>query len=221
LQPGTGFSPWASAHQGVSPYVARARASKLAPYAGFWPRFAGQLIDCIVLMLITVPIQFVLGLGALWITASMTTCIDTYCAETGLIKFAAVVLIIIEVAIVWRVIVRPQVMDAQTYGMRVVGLEVRDASTNMPIGTGKALIRSVVAPLFLAVVFGFPFVGMLIGVIWDEATGAGIFDHSWVTTGTLSFAMWVGYLPWLWNVVDRRRQTLADKLSGTVVVLSR
>jgi hypothetical protein len=71
------------------------------------------------------------------------------------------------------------------------------------------------------VVFGFPFVGMLIGVIWDEATGAGIFDHSWVTTGTLSFAMWVGYLPWLWNVVDRRRQTLADKLSGTVVVLSR
>jgi uncharacterized RDD family membrane protein YckC len=173
----------------------------------------------------------VLGLTARALTDATATCTDRpmgngYVYRTcersfGLLVATVIVAGIVNLVVWWRLIVRRQVMEGQTIGMNVMDLEVLTARDLTMIGTGQAFLRTILGGImsfFLAIPAG---VAAFLAVGGADSTGRGVEDVGWVAGGVVIFLFAFAFLPWLWNLVDRRRQTLYDKVAGTVVVRTR
>jgi uncharacterized RDD family membrane protein YckC len=76
----------------------------------------------------------------------------------------------------------------QTVGMMAVGVRVVRDGTEDVLGYGRALARSLVEQVFRALVFA----SLILGIVW--------------------------LLDMLWPLWDKKRQTLHDKVVGTVVL---
>ncbi len=200
-------------------------------YAGFWRRWTGAFLDQLVVSMIVLPIQLVLGFGARTMANAAATCTDrpvgngyvyrTCETSSGIVVLAAVVTILVNLVVWWRFIITRQVREGQTIGMGAMDIEVRDARTNMMISTGQAFSRSILGGI-LALVLMVPAGLLVLFTVVDLDHRAEVYDAlSFPTVSLFVFLLMLSYAPWAWNLVDRRRQTLYDKLTGTVVVRTR
>jgi uncharacterized RDD family membrane protein YckC len=104
------------------------------PRAGFWRRFAGVLIDGIILGIVEVVLRSILGAGA----------------GTGLY-------VVISIAY-FTILIGGR--RGQTVGQMALGIRVIDFNTGGPIGYGRAFIRWLVA-IVSAIVFFLGYLWML------------------------------------------------------------
>ncbi len=207
------------------------RRGKPTVYAGFWQRLGGALLDQAFLMAVTLPVQFGIGLAFGFLAESATTCVTkgrgAYAYKVcdrpiGFVVLGGVVASIIGWYLWWRLIVRRQAVDAQTIGMQSVNVEVRRARDLMFISTAQAFLRSLLGGLMSF----FLLVPAALVVLLAAELPEHPWEHldlvrwqlSWPMLGLVFFLLTLPALPWLWSLVDRRRQTLYDKLTGTVVV---
>ena len=217
---------------GAVPYAApRMHPQRPNEYAGFWRRWTGAFLDQMVITLIMLPIQLVLGFGSRAMANAAATCTSrpmgngyvyrTCETSSGIVLLAAAVSFLINVVVWWRFIVTRQVREGQTIGMAAMDVEVRDASSNMMISTGQAFLRSILGGI-LAIVFMVPAGLVFLMTVVDADSRAEIYDALSLPVLTLLvFLTLLTWLPWAWNLGDRRRQTLYDKMTGTVVVRTR
>lgn len=158
------------------------------PYAGFWQRVAGYLLDGLLYGLIGaifyVP-AIIIGLNAVdgcdWVETRDNEW-DLRCppgeANGGLIALA-ILLAVIGSIVVAVLYLRALGRTGQTWGRQIVGIKVvRKDQPDQPLGIGKAFLRTLVA-------------------------------------GLVSGNCILGYLWMLW---DKDKQTWHDKIINTVVV---
>jgi uncharacterized RDD family membrane protein YckC len=183
-------------------------------YGRFWERFAGFLLDGIVVGLAqsvaSLPILAVAYLGGRSLTvcevteatvyATLQTCAPNY----GLYALLSVAQLPVWFALVPRRLGR----RGATIGMGAMGLRLVTAGDQRAAGTAQAFWRAVVASgLFVAGTAPLV-VGVLREVSWP----------TWASVAVVCLTPTMALMTYLWNVVDPRYQTLHDKVAGTVVI---
>lgn len=171
------------------------------PYAGFWRRFGGRMLDGLILSVIglacLIPAFVVAATGPTELESCVVdesgdriiedydltpnaTCevptTGTILAAVGVGVLGAVPLVLVSV---WYY--RREGRTGRTWGRSATGTRLVDAATGLPIGGGRAFGRSVLSSVFL-------------------------------------YALGIGHLWVLW---DKRKQTWHDKVMTTVVVRTR
>jgi uncharacterized RDD family membrane protein YckC len=161
--PGYGGQPYGYQPSGYPPI-----GSDRPPYAGFWVRFGGYLLDLILYGLVAAPflvIGFVVG------AQSVSDCSridDEIRCDSG--EFNAAPLIagiaigVIGVIVVAVLYFRALGHTGQTWGRRIVGVKVVRTHTGEPIGVGRAIGRQLFAAFISAQVCYLGYLWML----WDE-----------------------------------------------------
>ena len=159
--PPPGYQPYATTSQSATP-----------PYAGFGARLGGYLLDGLLyglLMAVFVVPAVILGIAAFdgcntFERADGTT--DVICPpgkpEGGMLA-GAITLAVIGLIIVAVLYVRALGRTGQTWGRKIAGVKVVKRETGLPLGTGKAFLRWLVA----GIVSGNCVLGYL-WMLWDK-----------------------------------------------------
>ena len=159
------------------------------PYAGFWLRFAGYLLDGLLYGLLFVP--FAIAAGVLGFQAfddcytvenrfdgtTELRCPDG--APEGGPLAAAIIIGLIGLVVVMFIYLRALAKSGQTWGRKIVGVKVVKATTGLAPGWGAAIGRTLFAYFISANIC---------------------------------------YLGYLWMLWDKQKQTWQDKVAGTIVI---
>jgi uncharacterized RDD family membrane protein YckC len=139
------------------------------PLAGFWSRFGGYLLDGLLYGLLTVP--FFVAFGIL-LAVGLEDCAtnprtdELVCNGNEKVEPIVIgaVVALVGLVVVAVVYLRALATTGQTWGRRIVGIRVVDATTGAPPGWGKAIGRQLFAIFISANVFYLGYLWML----WDK-----------------------------------------------------
>ena len=178
-------------------------------YAGFWPRFAGSFIDWLICFFAPVLISSLpLAIGAGGGSDGPGGGRD---ADGVLAILVATFVIIFWISCVvgyftyfWA--------RGQSLGMKALRLQIVNEKTGGPPGVARALARTGLALLFAASAF------LLAVLLFSDQPAGGYSSAELGGIIAAAFIFMAGVLGRLWMVLNRKSQTLQDKLSGVVVV---
>lgn|GEM_PF-6004159 len=185
----------------------RAHTQDELQFAGVVRRGAGLLIDI-------VAVSLLLGVvSTVWVFGAKVLIPLPRIAPDWQLALAISGIVAIDVAIwVWRIPLRFGRSGA-TFGMKAVGVAAVDPQTRVPVGVAVSFLRIIALVVLSAMSLG----GAALVVSLAVLTG----PHEWWTWwGAAAAALAVGFSPQLWALFDSRRQTLADRITRTVVVLA-
>jgi len=139
------------------------------PLAGFWKRFGGYLLDGLLYGLLLMPfvIAFVILLAVGLDECTTNTRTDELVCngnEDVAPILIGVLVLVVGLVVVAVVYLRALATTGQTWGRRIVGIRVVDATTGAPPGWGKAIGRQLFAIFISANVFYLGYLWML----WDK-----------------------------------------------------
>ena len=161
------------------------------PYAGFWHRVGGEMLDVLILSIVA------------WLIAAIVA--RLIIEPNG--QF-------VDEAIVWLFSLAYTVIGngrGGTFGKQLARLRVVDA-TGAVAGIGRAAVRA-------ALPYGLRLISLV--VLLTQLNERPTPDQPPLTVGTLLVFLGIMLLmtvDYLWMIWDARKQTLHDKLAGTFVV---
>ena len=183
-------------------------------YAGFWRRFAGVFIDGLVLGLINIPVNLVFQLvGMAFVSATRSS---------ALLVVLLLANLCVNLYIWWRFVPGRIGSTGATVGMSAMHIRLVPARGRGGVSSGLAFVRALLASV-LQFVFLIPaFLYGLSRLVGADLESPDSFRTQVVPNAFVAsvfvFLVLLVYLPSLWNLVDRRYQTLYDKLCGVVVI---
>ena len=183
-------------------------------YAGFWRRFAGVFIDGLVLGLINIPVNLVFQLvGMAFVSATRSS---------ALLVVLLLANLCVNLYIWWRFVPGRIGSTGATVGMSAMHIRLVPARGRGGVSSGLAFVRALLASV-LQFVFLIPaFLYGLSRLVGADQESPDSFRTQVVPNAFVAsvfvFLVLLVYLPSLWNLVDRRYQTLYDKLCGVVVI---
>ena len=183
-------------------------------YAGFWRRFAGVFIDGLVLGLINIPVNLVFQLvGMAFVSATRSS---------ALLVVLLLANLCVNLCIWWRFVPGRIGSTGATVGMSAMHIRLVPARGRGGVSSGLAFVRALLASV-LQFVFLIPaFLYGLSRLVGADLESPDSFRTQVVPNAFVAsvfvFLVLLVYLPSLWNLVDRRYQTLYDKLCGVVVI---
>ena len=183
-------------------------------YAGFWRRFAGMFIDGLVLGLINIPVNLVFQLvGMAFVSATRSS---------ALLVVLLLANLCVNLYIWWRFVPGRIGSTGATVGMSAMHIRLVPARGRGGVSSGLAFVRALLASV-LQFVFLIPaFLYGLSRLVGADLEAPDSFRTQVVPNAFVAsvfvFLVLLVYLPSLWNLVDRRYQTLYDKLCGVVVI---
>ncbi len=183
-------------------------------YAGFWRRFAGVFIDGLVLGLINIPVNLVFQLvGMAFVSATRSS---------ALLVVLLLANLCVNLYIWWRFVPGRIGSTGATVGMSAMHIRLVPARGRGGVSSGLAFVRALLASV-LQFVFLIPaFLYGLSRLVGADLEAPDSFRTQVVPNAFVAsvfvFLVLLVYLPSLWNLVDRRYQTLYDKLCGVVVI---
>lgn len=220
----------------MAPAPSWSRDTERFAYARFGSRFGGALIDGLVLGFVNGVINFLGNLGGIALGNSIKDCetVETFrgtfqrCSGSiGAYWFVVGVAGLISLAVWWRLIPSRMSRRGATIGMSACGIRIVTADGHYPVSRGQAFLRVIyqgLVPVLLVV----PVVVLLVAGSsvavsdWDRIDSlADAFDPLWPWLSIAVFGYLLSTMSTLWHFVDRRYQTLYDKLAGTVVLRAR
>lgn len=191
-------------------------------YAGFWRRAWGLLVDVVILALIAIAAWFATRFLAGWIITKRTDCVvelEEYrrfrvCGGSDAQAWALnAVPVLIALFFWYRRIPRRMATDGHTFGMDQLGLRARATSLETDLTIGQAVARSAIHLLLSAILAGGGALGLSVAL--DRELDGELLAGWWPLLAALAA------LPSLWSLLNRRRQTLYDRLGGAVVIRSK
>lgn len=232
---GSSTASWAGLTPGADASGRPASVTHQAAYGGFADRLGGLLLDSVLVSLAQIPVVIVMGILS-WIATEVTSTrrcrldpdssVGLYdqldaCASRG--SWVFLVLTVLYVAALiwvwWRIVPGRMVRRGASVGMEMARLEIDRAGTETGVEAGvgrlQALWRALLAGLLPLVLAAAPLLAVL------SVAGADADASDFLGVGVLALLLLAALayvLPWAWSLWDRRRQTLYDKFSGTVVV---
>ena len=193
-------------------------------YAGFWRRYWGLHVDSVLLGVLIGLAGFLINLAGTTILGATQSCVTQPYAfgnvrscrvSSGMAWFILGLHVVVNLTIWYRVVPR-RLANGGTPGMRQLGLRIQDAGDGTLIGGGAALGRSLLPGLLQ--LGGMVAVAVAFGLLVDGGPREAGFGWWFGASVGLALAC---YGPAMWQLVDRRHQTLYDKLVGSVVVAER
>jgi uncharacterized RDD family membrane protein YckC len=148
------------------------------PLAGWGKRVGAYLLDAVILG-IPLVIVWVIIIAASNSTTGQVICNNSFsCHYTtvfhpGTFWPATIVIYLVPVAYFTLLLGRKR---GQTLGMMAIGIAVRDAATDSPIGFGRALLRYFII-FVLSLAFGIPLLIDFLSPLWDRRQQAW-HDHA-------------------------------------------
>lgn len=201
-------------------------------YGRFWARFGGVFLDGLVINFAMLPALLVVGFLGRELIKVTATCeefvrgqfIYRECSPVAGVFWTVVgVQVLSQFGIWWLLVPRRMANRGATIGMNAAGLRIVTAKGHMRPSVGQAFARAALA-LFVPIVVMAP-IGLIIyfGLDLPERIndGRGVFDDvetPWLWVSLFALAYFAIFIPYLWNLVDRRFQTLYDKIVGTIVI---
>lgn len=182
-------------------------------YAGFWKRLAGLFLDGLLLGVINIPVNLVFQLLSVAIaeaTQSLALLVLLFLANLGVNLF-----------IWWRIIPGRIGNSGATVGMSVMNIRLVPVSGQGRVSSGLAFVRALVMGilqfvcLIPVVLYGATRVA---GVDLDSDALREVVVPDAFVASIFAFLLLLLYLPALWHLVDRRYQTLYDKLCSVIVI---
>lgn len=235
---GGGWDPTASPTPAVptAPPGYRFREPERYEYARWGSRLGGVLIDGLVLGFANGVINFLGNLGGIALGNSIKDCetVQTFrgtfqrCSgSVGAYWFVVGLATVISVAVWWRLVPSRMSRRGATIGMGACGIRIVTAEGHFPVSRGQAFLRVIYQGL-LPILLVIPVVVLLVAGSsvavsdWDRVDSlAEAFDPLWPWLSLAVFGYLLSTMSTLWHFVDRRYQTLYDKLAGTVVLRAR
>ncbi len=162
--------PGAPTYQGAPPpgYQAYApyQPGQFGEVAGFGVRLGGWLLDGLLYGLLA--LLFVIP-GIILLVSAFEDCVtignETICDDVnGGAVAGGVLLMLAGAVIVFIIYVRHLAKTGQTWGRRIVGIKVLSIDTGQPLGTGKAIGRTLFEWLISGQIFYLGYLWML----WDD-----------------------------------------------------
>jgi len=180
--------------------------TKSAPYAGFWRRLAGSLVDwaiCFAVLILGANLLAAFSgdgsagpeggaavhetsVGDLWWIPIVAALFVAYFAFFG--------------------------ARGQSLGMKAVGIRIVDLATGRPPRVGRATAKAC-----LTVMFGFA-AFLLLSSVFSDPGPQGLNAVDLAVLYLLAALLVTGFLGWFWMIWDARKQTLQDKVAGVLVV---
>ena len=183
-------------------------------YAGFWRRFAGVFIDGLVLGLINIPVNLVFQLvGMAFVSATRSS---------ALLVVLLLANLCVNLYIWWRFVPGRIGSTGATVGMSAMHIKLVPARGRGGVSSGLAFVRALLASVLQFVFLSPAFLYGLSRLVGADLESPDSFRTQVVPNAFVAsafvFLVLLVYLPSLWNLVDRRYQTLYDKLCGVVVI---
>ncbi|OGO50954.1 MAG: hypothetical protein A2148_02355 [Chloroflexi bacterium RBG_16_68_14] len=166
------------------------------PYAGFWARFTASLID------------WGICFFAPALISSFAFAAISGSEDPGRILASLLILIVLACPLGYFTYFGAR---GQSLGMKVLRIQIVGAKTGKTPGVARALVRSALALVLGASVFVLAVVGFS-----DAPAGYSAADLVGIYGAVAGFVG--GILGHVWMLLDRRNQTLQDKVSGVVVL---
>lgn len=203
-------------------------------YAGFWRRFFALFVDGFVLSVFNLIVVRGIELFTAALADTATRC-DPFGFDSGPVRscvedpsVARLGLLfssVISLGVWWKLIISPMSTRSATMGMRLMKIKIVTAEghrrVTKPQAAGRALVISLVVGM-MAIMAGTIFTSGS-----DSSSGAdarwSFGDSGLETTVVIAVVLSIAasYVSYCWFFVDRRYQTLHDKLAGTVVIENR
>jgi RDD family len=168
---------------------------QLAPYATWWSRVGSRVLDWLVLMVPRIILVYVVLFK---IDSALRGGQGSFFTEGGhFFHSLEIAFPIIDALGILYFVLLNGLGTGQTLGNRATSIAVRDATTGSPIGIARSFVRSLVRTLLYAT--------LLIPLV--------------VAVPIPSIFLWIpGLANDLLPLIDSRRQTIADKVAGSVVI---
>ena len=230
----TGWGQAPSAAEQAAP-----RATRFITYAGFWRRLGGAILTGLLVGLVALPAQLAYGFLSRQVLDLTASC-DSYSTNlsnnrvyqgcepsTGLAILLFMGYLALSFAIWWVMVPGRIGKRGATLGMQAVDTRIIGARDHLSITAGTAFIRELARALSVLIAY-IPLAVVLtahISLTTDiELFRTPLADYEQLewTTGWATlyvFCYLAISLPSLWMLIDRRRQTLYDKLSGCLVIV--
>jgi len=171
--------------------------TQLAPYAGFWRRFAGHSIDWIICF-------WAPFLPALALLSSIG---GGDGEPTSPIPFILLLFVLVACVVGYFTYFWAR---GRSLGMKAVGIQIINPKSGRPPGVGRAFVRAC-----LALIFAASAVVLVLGL--GEPPAGGFSSTGFALLYAVAAVFVAGALGHLWMVRDPKKQTLQDKVTGVVV----